>query len=81
MELNIPYLRLGEDKKWLGVLKEVVLNIPRLLTKARVVKLDLPSLAKFRMICHTIEAYPNELCIIASVLKLGEPRLEIEELP
>jgi len=30
--------------------------IPRLLTKAAgVVKLDLPSLAKFRMICHTTE--------------------------
>jgi hypothetical protein len=36
----MPCLRLGEDGKWLGVLKEVVLNIPRLLTKAAgVVKL------------------------------------------
>jgi hypothetical protein len=76
VELDIPCLRLDEDRKWLGVLKEVVLNILRLLTKAGAVKLDLPSLAKFRMICHTTEAYPNELCITASALKLGEPRLE-----
>ncbi|KAH9533093.1 hypothetical protein CY35_18G032500 [Sphagnum magellanicum] len=67
VEHDIPCLRLGEDGKWLGVLKEVVLNIPKLLTKAGAVKLDLPSLAKFRMICHTTEAYPNELCIYSDV--------------
>jgi 7,8-dihydro-6-hydroxymethylpterin-pyrophosphokinase len=76
VELNIPCLRLDEDGEWLGVLKEVGLNIPTLLTKAGAFKLDLPSLGKFRMICHTTEAYPNELCITASALKLGEPRLE-----
>jgi hypothetical protein len=79
--LDVPCLSLGEDGKWLRVLKEVVLIIPRLLTMAGAVKLDLPSLAKFRMICHTTEVYPNELCIIASALKLGELRLEIEEPP
>jgi hypothetical protein len=79
--LDIPCLRLGEDGKWLGVLKEVVLNIPRLLKMAGAVKLDLPSLAKFQMVCHTTEAYPDELCIIASALKLGELRSEIEEPP
>ncbi len=33
VELDIPCLRLGEDGKWLGVLKEVVLNIRKLLLR------------------------------------------------
>ncbi len=47
-------------------------NYPRLSTMAGAVKLDLPSLTNFRLTHPTKEVSPDELCITAPALKLGE---------
>ncbi len=77
---DIPCRVPDEDGKWLEVLKEVAVNTPSTfsLTMAEP-KFDPPSFVMYHVVWDTTEAYPDELCIIASTLKLGELRLEIKE--
>jgi hypothetical protein len=72
LNFDIPCMRLGGDPNWLGVLNQVMCNHPRLSTMAGAFKLDLPSLTNFQLTRHTKEMCPDELCITAPALKLGE---------
>ncbi len=72
LKFDLPCMRLGGDPNWPGVLNEVMWNYPRLSTMAGAVKLDLPSLTNFRLTHPTKEVCPDELCITAPALKLGE---------
>ncbi|CAK9211508.1 unnamed protein product [Sphagnum troendelagicum] len=72
LNFDIPCMSLGGDPNQLGVLNEVIWNYPRLSTMAGSVKLDLPSLTNFQLTHHTTEVCPDELCITAPALKLGE---------
>ncbi len=72
LKFDIPCMRLGGDPNRLGVLNEVIWNYPRLSTMAGSIKLDLPSSTNFRLTHRTKEVCPDELCITAPALKLGE---------
>ncbi|CAK9868688.1 unnamed protein product [Sphagnum jensenii] len=72
LKFDIPCMRLGGDPNRLGVLNEVMWNYPRLSTTAGSVKLDLPSLTNFRLTHRTKGVCPDELCVTAPALKLGE---------
>jgi hypothetical protein len=85
---KVPNLDIPDDGKWLGLLKDIASNSlssltialnRRPLTIAAPDELEMLSLAMIYMVWDTTEAYPDERCIIASALKLGELRLEIEE--
>jgi len=72
LKFDIPCTRLGGDPNRLGVLNEVIWNYPRLSTMTGSVKLDLPSLTNFRLTHLTKGVCPDELCMTAPALKLGE---------
>jgi hypothetical protein len=77
LKFDIPCMRLGGDPNWPGVLNEVMWKYPRLSTMPGAVKLDLSSLTNFwltnfRLTHPTEEVCPDELCITAPALKLGE---------
>jgi hypothetical protein len=72
LNFDIPCTRLGGDRNWLGVLNEVMWNYRKLSTMAGAVKLDLPSSTNFQLTHCTKEVSPDELCITAPALKLGE---------
>ncbi len=72
LKFDIPCMRLGGDPNRLGVLNEVIWNYPRPSTMTGSVKLDLPSLTNFRLTHRTKGVCPDQLCITAPALKLGE---------
>ncbi|CAM6040411.1 unnamed protein product [Sphagnum compactum] len=72
LKFDVPCMRLGGDPNRLGVLNEVRWNYPRLWPMAGAVKLDMRSLTNFQLTQHTKEVSPDELCITAPALELGE---------
>jgi len=72
LKFDIPCMRLGGDPNRLGVLNEIMWNSPGRTTMAGSLKLDLPSLTNFRLTHRTKGVCPDELCMTAPALKLGE---------
>ncbi|CAN5950636.1 unnamed protein product [Sphagnum jensenii] len=72
LKFDIPCMRLGGDPNRLRVLNEIMWNYPRRTTMAASLKLDLPSLTNFRLTHRTKGVCPDELCMTAPALKLGE---------